>query len=754
MVISPPFLPVPKADESEAEWMARAMQQQVALAVRVDAREGSFPISGDFMWHTGLHLSAPPVQYRVYEPVRAIADGKVIHVRQPTPHSTDPTHPLNYSSGGKNAMWSDNGCVILEHTTDIGAIDEVATRFTYYTLTMHLCTVEPTVKVGSRIYRKDVIGQPGQSYAAPADIHLEVCCDEAQLIRLVGGKPSWRRPYDERYPNPPTTDGRIDAVFGDLYIYLPAGTETASAPPKNHLRSRNGAAQTLGTAQWVRIRYEKGQGFVTSLDLHGQPVGAVRHEVDFEYQLYDRACELHRWVTGPQMVEGLGSPGSWYSLLRFGRVLGPDPLSVLAAHWREIPTAAGTVWADLNYPGTRKFSDADFPAIADWNFFADDTDHLDQRCQSPHLKQWIGDPLLEPVERYKPENLSRRLGLAHVRKRLKRAICFFPTEWDQATIEARYGWARDPENTESTLTDAHWKEFRAHAMALTMADLPEAYQNAKWRFHPQEFVAMMKKVGWLSERELQQLIPEKVVRGKGAGMRGPFFYERNSSNAGSLIHDHKASLNRTMRKYGITTPARISAFLANSIQETAWWRNLSEGNGAATRYAPWFGRGFLQLTNSDGKFTASSNYAKYFLFNGHVISNLTARQLTDLREALSSNPFDASESAGVYWSWMRANMYADRHTPNMRREIHLDERSENNPDQKIHIYENASFRKVACIINLPASVDNPDPQLIGLVDRYSAYAVAQVILMDTAQFPQANNSLSFNPEKFASRKPK
>ena len=752
MVISPPFLPVPTPGESEADWLARAMKQQVADAIHSGAQEGSFPISASHMWHNGIHLSAPPAPGGVHV-VRAVADGRVIYVRQPTPHSTDPAHPLNYSPGGQ-AFWSDDGCVIVRHSTDIGAANEVTTGFTWYTLTMHLRTVESAVKVGARIYRKDLIGNPGKVYGAQADIHLEVCCDETQLIQLTGNRPAWRNPFDESRPEVPKANGRTDAVFGDLYIFLPPGTATATSPPTDHLRSRTGPARTLGARQWVRIRYDKGQGYITSLDMSGQPVGAVKHETDFEYRLYDRACELHRLV-GPQVIEGLSSPSAWYELLRFGRLLdpmGPVPLPIDAAHWREIPTVNGTVWADLNAPGSCKFSDADFPAIAGWNFFADDRDHLDQRCQSANMDRWIGDPLLPPAERYKTGNLSARLGVKSVREKLKRAICFFPTEWDQTTIDARCAWVRDPKKTTPPLSDEEWERFRPHAMALTARDLPEEYKNAKWRFHPQEFVAMMKKVGWLSEAEMRQLIPEKIVRGKGAGLKGPFFYERNESKAGNLIGKNVWALNKMMRKFGINTPHRMAAFAGNSIPETGWWSDFNESHGAEKKYAPWYGRGFLQLTNPDGKFTDDSNYAKYFRFIGHTTKNIPPENLRAWRENLSKIKYEAAESAGAYWAWMQANKEADDISPNQRITLTLDAESQVNPGSSVTIYENKAFRRVSCLINLPSKIDHSDPPLNGLTDRYSAYAVAQLVLLDTAQFPQSNEALSFAPESFASRR--
>ena len=47
----------------------------------------------------------------------------------------------------------------------------------------------------------------------------------------------------------------------------------------------------------------------------------------------------------------------------------------------------------------------------------------------------------------KPKALGRRLGEESVRKKLRRAICNFPGEWEQGTVEARYQWLRDPSIT-------------------------------------------------------------------------------------------------------------------------------------------------------------------------------------------------------------------------------------------------------------------------------------------------------------------
>ena len=115
LVISPPFLPAPIAGESDAAWLDRAFCRPCTRALNVDATSGSFPVSSSLMWHTGLHLVAPH-EDRVYQPARAVADGKVIYLRRPTQRTSAPEHGLNYSPNGE-VQWTDDGCVILEHST-------------------------------------------------------------------------------------------------------------------------------------------------------------------------------------------------------------------------------------------------------------------------------------------------------------------------------------------------------------------------------------------------------------------------------------------------------------------------------------------------------------------------------------------------------------------------------------------------------------------------------------------------------------
>jgi murein DD-endopeptidase MepM/ murein hydrolase activator NlpD len=746
MVISPPFLPSPIAGETESAFLARAMVQPYAPARNTSALRGSFPLAGSLMWHNGLHLGAPQIDGR-FVPVRAIADGKVIHVRQPAQFSSDPEHPLNHASDG-GAHWTDNGCVIVKHSTDIGAARGVPVSFSYFSLTMHLSAIEPAVKVGAQVWRKDLLGKAGQVLGGQSTIHFEICCDTAQLKQLIGRDPAWIELENEAAP---TRNGRTDCVYGDTVIYLPASTAIAHQKPWDPHRTVPGRQTQLNTAQWVVMKYEKGNLTIRSLDRMGRAIGTPQVVVDAEYDLYKTACALHAKSRRDDVAN---SPSGWYELLRFGRNLGPDPLPTDAANWQCIPTATGTVWADLNYPDTFKFSEADFLTVMDWKIVNDDRDHLDQRAQSLQMSRLLQDPTPNSPEREKPGHQASRVGLPEVVAKLKNVIAYFPTEWDITTAERRVGWLKDKKQVERPMDEKQWGKFKNNFDALCMPDLPEEYKNAMWRINPVTFIETMRKCSWLSQTEFLQLIPEYIVRGKGAGLRGPFFYERSEKKAGRLTSTYGHELNKMMRKYGICDPLRATAFIGNSNPEAIWWSGLEEDGGRTLRYFPWHGRGFLQLTNPDGKFSKNSNYEKYFLFRGFDVEGATNAQLAAWRDAAGKEAYAASESAGAYWAWMNTNKIADRQSLNTCMEISLDLQSQIAPGGKKIIYENIGFRQVACAINLPAATYSAHPKLNGLTDRYSAYTVAQLVLMDLVKFPRLNGQESFLPENFSSRSKK
>ncbi|RYD30352.1 MAG: hypothetical protein EOP57_00050 [Sphingomonadales bacterium] len=779
MLISPPFLPAPTAGESDSDWIARAMPVPVDCAVGTYAPEGSFPVSSYLQWHNGVHCTAPVEDGR-HLPVCAVADGTIVFVAQPAPHSEDPAHPLNYPLGTRDG-WTDNGCVAVRHTTAIGAAGGLPTRITFFSLSMHLRTLADRSsdakgkaapwKVGDRVYRKDVLGEAGRIMGAKGRLHFEIFCDEANLQTLIGRPAKWAE--DEPFAAP-QADGRTDAVFGSMFVYLPGTTPTSATLPGDPVRRPSGLQ--LGADRWVEIRYDGGSSFVSSRDASGQPVGvapfAPLKVADFEYDMYKRAIDLH----AAYLARGgsrPSSPSGWYELLRFGRNLGPDPLPADAAHWREIPAAGGSIWVDLNAAGTFKFSEADFLPATGWNCFGDDPTPDDQRCDSIELKRLIRDRDPQNPQRMTRDALCRRIAKPSVRSRLRKAICRFPSEWDRSTMLKRYEWIRGLDETFEMDKPENWERFVRHCETLTFPDLPQEVKDATWRFHPVEFISVMRRCGWLGIEELAQLVPAAALRvgkNKSNGAVGYMWEDipvQNRTAQNRFLIDHYSSLNRTTRKYGIISPLRQACFFGNAVQETLWLRSAVELGGTSYWYSPWHGRGFLQLTHSE-------NYFSYWLWRGRSFSPALrlalnqasilegkktpplrrtgaiadvnfpdmTQQITDWRQHIEGtstigSQFEASfapaDSAGFYWISLRTNMRAD--SPHHLERIAV--KTVNGSGQKIY-YRSQSFWNTAATVNLPSKIGHTNfAGLNGFEPRCGAYTRALQILSEI-RFPDVS----------------
>jgi hypothetical protein len=783
MIISPPFLPARATGVTDEAWINAAMPPAIRLT-GTGAPEGSFPLSNNLGWHNGMHIAAPANQA-----VRAIADGKVIFAGKPNAVKTDVTDPQNYNPfdadfSKPTAAWTDNGCIILEHKTEIGAQGATATEVTYYSLYMHLSdlaritpagqTTKRQLQAGDNVWRKDEIGSTGQIYGNAGQIHFEICMNAANLQSLIGRAPAWTAPATATASIPaPTADGRTDSVFGSLYFYLPAATPTATTPamPTTHLRGTAAPTTTLGSPMWVKMDYSAGHCTFTSYNASGTLINALGAETDAEYNLYKNSLERHNTLSATE--KATSSPSGWYELLRFGRNIGrgtadtdKDLLPATAAHWRKIANPAGTaVWADLNCTGSFKFSDADFLALNGWNCVNDDTSPADQRCDSDNLKNLIRDPDDTNTKRMEVGELSKRLGVADVQTKLKRTICQFPTEWDKATVSTRYNFVQELDNFKAAAANGAWPKLEAHLKAITFDGLPAGYTGADWRFHPKEFIRVMRLCGWLSRKEMLQLIPVDIIRKPGShtSAKQAIWEAPSLATARTFLNTHALSLNNALRKFTINTPSRQACFFGNSTQETGWFSSLKESGGNdATLHDGWYGRGFLQLTNPDGNINGgNNNYYKYFEFIGHSPITPPGQNELTWRNLVGTDSNHASHSACAYWVWPNkasptkknpstpqvdsASKYADIHSENQRNTISTQKGFKT-------WYYNQSFTNTAAAVNYPGSVGRSPPNMNGLVDRSVAYINAMIVLSDMPQFPDANNQLVDTPENFTRRK--
>ncbi len=646
MLISPPFLSARTAAETEDAWIDRCMAGG-------EPGQGAFPVSFNFGWHGGMHLTAPMDGTRS-EPVRAVADGTVVFLRQPTAQPAGPlppTHPQAYRGG-----WTDNGVVVIRHVTEIGEGANAAV--TFFSISMHLSAIDAAVVSGRAIYRKARLGTAGQIYGdLERKIHFEIVCDADNLARLAG-----RSAGDL----PITADGRSDALFGEMYVHLPAGVQVfAQAPLPNHTQAMMQpptvrgqpapAAQALQpvhttqAALFVGMRYAGGEGVaghrgdahVTTYQLDGTPLGDALVEADAEYNLYATATT----ASDAYAANARPAPSAVYELRRFARVIGPDALNPAdVPHWREVRYPGGQGWVNLNAQGVHKFSDADMPHWRGWKLVDDDT-NADSRCDSAQIRGMVVDPNAPTRGR---AQLERRLQIDTVRNKLKRTICKFPTEWDAASIDARWGWLKtqSDENPEP-LTDEDFEELRRHITALAFWPGGMGIDANHWHWQPREFVRHFRKCGWLSASELVQLLPGDHPVGfarMSDRLTNGFTGRIQMLPAGMQI-----PLNKVCRKYLLEGPRRRAHFWGQIAQETDQLQTVREyadgsayqgradlGNTRPGDGVRFRGRGVIQVTGR-------VNYERYEVYRG-------ADYTTDPNSLLlQSNAYDACDASTFYW---------------------------------------------------------------------------------------------------------
>lgn len=685
MLISPPFLP-PRGTQTEDQWL------DAAMAVS-PTDSGAFPVSSLLDWHGGRHLLAPMGERGIALPARAIADGTVVYVRKRT-EADSPDEPLNYGAG-----YTSDGVVVIRHDTDIGiGANDQLTQVQFYSVYMHLHTIQANIKTDKAIYRKDEIGQAGHVYGVPNLMHFEICCDEANLEKLIGRKTGQLDTV---------TNGRTNALFGDIYFHLPVGTpifatkplpqyvaattQTAATPARRGQAAIPAERRTLTPIHTTNLELviglhyaggegvatQRGDAVLTTYKLNGDTEGTALRESEAEYVLYTSA----KTISEAYPSDARPSMSAVYELLRFGRVIGPDALTPAdVPHWREVNYPGGHGWVNLNAANIHKFSDADFPQWKGWQIIDDDTNG-DSRCDSPTVRQIIynnGTTCLTPTKQHAIDQLKND----KVQKKLAHTICKFPSEWEAATFDKRWNWLKteNDENPEP-LNDNDYAELKAHGLALCFP-LPALF-TAQWCFDPKEFIRVFRKCGWLSLREMTQLLPRR------SGNSPRQLTEISWETARARFQNYSIDLNRTIRKYLLKRPTRQIHFFAQTYIETALWRTVEEigranqqrrANGilywpaaAMEYYQAFFGRGAMQLTWASnyelyGQYRRFADVPANHLYSDTRITNVSTHYWADPRDRdgnivltpnrwwprfdpqiLVNNPFNACDSAAFYW---------------------------------------------------------------------------------------------------------
>lgn len=294
-----------------------------------------YPTNHKVSWHGGVHLN----NFDVRE-IYPIMDGVVCYAKESDDAYSEPLDYLGVTN---------NGCVILRHTIELTK----GIEFTFYSLYMHLAGLNNNFnkdikeKSGSSLldgteakhwqdqpFPKDVMLGIAGSVDGKQGIHLQICCDQANFLKLV----------NRTTPKLDTTKhGREDLVYGNTHYYVPTGTTVYQHEQK--------------TNQFISL--------YTTLE---------------PYYLVVNTKTLKIIKESNEAYETVDEVKTTYLL---------DRLS--------FPIYGKENYIDLTAPNIKKYSDADFPHWNYWTVIDDDQDENSQ-CNSKTIKKWFDDKKLTPSQ--------------------------------------------------------------------------------------------------------------------------------------------------------------------------------------------------------------------------------------------------------------------------------------------------------------------------------------------------------------------
>ena len=580
MIISPPFLLAGVTDNAGPD------DDPLTTAVNaLELAHGVYPIAFDRRWHTGVHL----MPENKGDPVRAIADGEVVAYRV----------SQKAIDGGAGTLDSNPGFVLLKHHTDTGD----GRSITFYSLYMHLLDLDSYGAAGAasmvqalpkflqkatpdegvagsstlKVYRKDVLGLPGACHGQ-RHIHFEIFMLPADFNTYFG-----RTKLDDKQPTTPgSTDYWGHSYFiipaGQAFKKLPDGTASRHKPHGGIVYSLNGVefvpledGANDGYALHVEAWFYKGDKFTsvwtvspdgTRTLITSQPV----REQGYEYDLYHRAKGLYP-----------SCPSDGYELLRFGRILSPQPTLPAGAGrvtWTRVTFAAGKEgYIDISPDSVVKLSDADFPLFMGWEKISEgNTPYSDDGiCDIDELQKILGDvqPKSADAKEHEDEDVLSDYvkGNRSVQAKLRRLVCEAPTEWSKTHNATRYAKLNEPDGfygkQQQTNPDGYG-EFLTLLEKFQFWDKTGLPDGKLWFFHPLQFIRTFRGCGWLSMKEFEQIYSDSR-------------YSRHKrSQAPQLRSTYLVPLNLAVRKYGLTSPVRLAHFLGQGAVESGWLASMQE----------------------------------------------------------------------------------------------------------------------------------------------------------------------------------
>ncbi|WP_416052950.1 hypothetical protein [Cupriavidus basilensis] len=608
MIISPPFLPVAGTTSNNPE----LTDPMMSVVDTFELAHGVYPIAFDRRWHTGVHLYPDTGN----EKVRAIADGEVVAYRV-CQHATD---------GGKGALDSNAGFVLLKHTTETGD----GRTLTFYSLYMHLLElsgyndvgvnasvlpeflrmpspggsqtppVAPPAQAGGgkKVYRKDVLGLPGRCHGQ-RHIHFEIFMLPDDFNRYFAATQ-----LGNRQPQTPTGPD----YWGHSHYIVPAHQPFWTQPPGTVNGKLQGVA--FGALQGgqnerplhIESYFHRGNKYtsVWSIAEDGSRTQLLKDkkEPEYEYNLYNRATKLYP-----------ACPSDGYELLRFGRILSASPTlpaGTARTTWIRAAFAVGKEgYIDLNNDAIVKLSDADFPFLANWQKIDEGSSPFagDGLCDIDRLQAILGaakenQTQQEQGEReayQKEEALARYVrNTAGVRDLLKGFVCQAPSEWDGTNNEARYGKLLSQQGEFYYGDSAGYAKYMALLKQFQFWDAANLQSGAKiWFLHPLQFIRYFRRCAWLSLREQIQLLPRRSMPDAGGQISWNLsewrFVDGANSEAESMPRGIGLALNQMFRKYGFDSSLRKAHFLGQIFKETGALRFTIE-NGDAIYFTKMYER--------------------------------------------------------------------------------------------------------------------------------------------------------------------